>query len=110
MQGLQSRAAEIMAPTALKDWQTGRGASGPALIPQIAAVDLFAAINRLEVPFVVIQGRDDPVTTTPLARAFFEHVEAPAKELVVIEGAGHFAHLTHTNEFLAALSRTLQLH
>ena len=110
MRGLQSRAAEVMTPTELERWQTGRGASGPALIPQIAAVDLFATINRLEVPFVVIQGRDDPITPTPLASAFFEHVDAPAKELVVVEGAGHFAHLTHTREFLAALSRTLQLH
>jgi proline iminopeptidase len=107
MQGLQSRAAAVMTPTELERWQTGRGASGPALIPQIAAVDLFATIKRLEVPFVVIQGRDDPITTTPLASAFFEHVEAPAKELAVIEGAGHFAHLTHSKEFLAALSRAL---
>jgi pimeloyl-ACP methyl ester carboxylesterase len=107
MQSLQSRAAEVMTPTELERWQAGRGASGPALIPQVAAVDLFATINRLEVPFVVIQGRDDPITPAPLASAFFEHVEAPAKELVIIEGAGHFAHLTHTKEFLAALSPTL---
>ena len=106
MQRLQSRAAEIMTPTELRDWQAGRGASGPALIPQIAGVDLFATIGRLEVPFVVIQGRDDPITPTPLASAFFEHVEAPAKELVIVEGAGHFPHLTHTAEFLAALLRT----
>jgi proline iminopeptidase len=110
MQGLQSRAAETMTPTELERWQAGRGASGPALIPQIAAVDLLAAINRLELPFVVIQGRDDPITPPLLARAFFEHVEGPAKELVIVEGAGHFAHLTHTGEFLAALSRTLRLH
>jgi proline iminopeptidase len=110
MQGLQSRAAEVMTPAELERWQAGRGASGPALIPQIAAVDLFATIDRLEVPFVVIQGRDDPITPTPLASAFFEHVDAPAKELVVVEGAGHFAHLTHTEAFLAALARTLQLH
>ena len=97
-----------MTPTGLKDWQTGRGASGPTLIPHIAAVDLFATINRLEVPFIVIQGGDDPITTTPLASAFFEHVEAPAKELVVIEDAGHFPHLTLTKEFLAALAGAIK--
>jgi pimeloyl-ACP methyl ester carboxylesterase len=107
LQALQSRAAEVMTPTELGNWQAGRAASVSRLVPQIAVVDLFATIDRLGVPFVVIQGRDDPITPTPLATAFFEHVDAPAQQLVVVEGAGHFAHLTHTREFLAALARTL---
>jgi pimeloyl-ACP methyl ester carboxylesterase len=32
--------------------------------------------------------------------------EAPAKQLVIVERAGHFPHLTHTEKFLAALVRT----
>jgi pimeloyl-ACP methyl ester carboxylesterase len=72
-------------------------------------VDLFATVRRLDVPFVIIQGRDDSNTPTDLAAAFFEHVEAPAKELIILESAGHFPHLTHTTEFLAALTRALAL-
>jgi pimeloyl-ACP methyl ester carboxylesterase len=106
IQSLQSRAADVMAPQELADWQAARGASAARLVPQMPSLDLFATISRLEVPFVVIQGRDDPNTPTGLASAFFEHVEAPAKELVIIEGAGHFPHVTHTAKFLAALLRT----
>jgi len=40
---------------------------------------------------------------TPLAETYFAKVEAPAKRLVVIEGAGHFALATHQAEVIAAL-------
>jgi pimeloyl-ACP methyl ester carboxylesterase len=103
LQRLPVRAAEVMAAKELADWQAGRQASVGALLPQIAGVDLFATTPRLEVPLVVIQGRDDLITPTDVASAYFHQVEAPAKELVVIDGAGHFAHLTHTPQFLSAL-------
>ena len=35
--------------------------------------------------------------------AVFADVQAPVKDLVVIDGAGHFPHLTHTVEFLSAM-------
>ena len=103
MQRLQSRAAEVMTPNELTPWQQGRQASIGWLIQQIAGVDLFATTRRLEVPFVVVQGSDDLNTPADVAAAYFEHVEAPAKELVIVDGAGHFAHLTHTPQFLSAL-------
>ncbi len=103
LQRLRSRAAEVMNSEELADWQEARSAAGARLVPELVGVDLFTAVDRLEVPFVVIQGRDDPNTPTNLASAFFAHVEAPDKKLVVIEGAGHFPHMTHTEEFLAAL-------
>jgi fermentation-respiration switch protein FrsA (DUF1100 family) len=46
---------------------------------------------RFALPYYVIQGRDDLFSPTPLAETYFTKVEAPAKRLVVIEGAGHFA-------------------
>ncbi|HVJ31417.1 MAG TPA: alpha/beta hydrolase [Gammaproteobacteria bacterium] len=103
MQRLQSRAAEVMAPKELADWQAGRQAFTPRLVHEIAGVELLATTRRLEVPFVVIQGSDDWNTPVAVARAYFEQVEAPWKGFVVIAGAGHFAHLTHTPQFLAAL-------
>jgi pimeloyl-ACP methyl ester carboxylesterase len=103
LQGLSARAAEVMGPKHLADWQAGRQFSGNRLIAQIAAVDLFATARRLEVPFLIIQGRDDLITPTDVAKAYFDQVEAPAKEFDVIDGAGHFAHLTRTPQFLSAL-------
>jgi pimeloyl-ACP methyl ester carboxylesterase len=101
LQRLQARAAEVMGSKELADWHEARSAAAARLVPELVGVDLFS--HRLEVPFVVIQGRDDPNTPTNLARAFFAHVEGRDKKIVVIEGAGHFPHLTHTEEFLAAL-------
>jgi len=105
MQGLQSRAAEAMSPKELADWQAGRQAFTPRLLQQIAGVDLFATAPRLDVPFVVIQGSDDWNTPADAARAYFEQVEAPSKDFVLVEGAGHFAHLSHTPQFLSALRK-----
>ena len=100
---LQARAAEVMTAKELADWQAGRQASGSRLITEIAAVDFFATARRFEVPFVVIQGSDDVITPTSVARAYVEHIEAPAKEIVIIDGASHFPHLTHTPQFLSVL-------
>jgi hypothetical protein len=36
------------------------------------------------------------------------HVEAPDKQPVVTEGAGHFPHLTDTTDFLAALAGAIR--
>jgi proline iminopeptidase len=103
MQQLPSRAAQLMAPAELAAWQSGRQVSGSTLIRQIAGVDLFVSARRVEVPILIIQGSDDLNTPTDAARSYFEHVEAPAKEFVVIDGSGHFPHLTHVPQFLAAL-------
>jgi pimeloyl-ACP methyl ester carboxylesterase len=103
MQRLQARAAEVMAPKELADWQAGRQAFTPRLLQQIAGVDLYATTTRVAVPFVIIEGSDDWNTPAAAARAYFDEVEAPWKDFVVVDGAGHFAHLTHTPQFLAAL-------
>jgi pimeloyl-ACP methyl ester carboxylesterase len=34
---------------------------------------------------------------------YFDRVHAPTKQLVLIKGAGHFAIVTHREEFAAAL-------
>lgn len=41
------------------------------------------------------------------AEAYFKKVSAPRKEMVILEGAGHFALATHQQQFLAALREVL---
>ncbi len=108
MRGLPARAAEVMTADELAAWLAGRQATGSRLIQQIADVDLLATARRLELPVLVIQGSADLVTPTRAVQSFLAQVDAPTKELVVIDGAGHFPHLTHTQEFLAALSPWLR--
>lgn len=107
LQRVQARAAEVMSSEELAAWQAGRGNSGARLAPQLEGVDLSETVRRLDVPFVVIQGTDDMNTPTRAASTYFDRVAAPAKKLVVIDRAGHFPHLTHTDAFRAALAASL---
>jgi pimeloyl-ACP methyl ester carboxylesterase len=88
----------------LQDLGAGMTFTGPRVLPDQMATDLGATATEFITPFFVIQGRDDITTPTTAAVAYFNQVKAPAKALVVIEGAGHFAFMTHSDEFLAALT------
>lgn len=81
--------------------------SGRALFATQTQEDLSPTAARYALPFIVIQGRDDLFTPTPVAIEYFEAVQAPRKELRIIEGAGHLALATHREEFLAALESAL---
>jgi pimeloyl-ACP methyl ester carboxylesterase len=77
--------------------------SKTAMFDEFMAYDARKFGTKFEVPFVLIQGAQDRVTVTSLAQEHFEEVEAPGKEMVLIESAGHFCAFTHPGEFLAAL-------
>ncbi len=68
---------------------------------QIAANPLKTA-PALKTAFFLIQGRDDVIAPTVLAVEYFNHVKAPVKKMVLIDG-GHFAFMTDGRQFLNAL-------
>jgi proline iminopeptidase len=86
----------------------GMGASGQALIGATVVTDLPATAQSFKMPYYVIQGRDDLHAPTPLARAYFDHVQAPRKQYAVIEDAGHFALATHAAEFGRLLAQMVR--
>jgi pimeloyl-ACP methyl ester carboxylesterase len=69
----------------------------------VLTTELPTTANTFKVPFFVIQGREDMVTPTAVAIQYFNIVKAPKKKLILIDHAGHFAFVTHGEEFLAAL-------
>jgi pimeloyl-ACP methyl ester carboxylesterase len=81
----------------------GAAFSGRTLLPTQMRIRLSSDALRFDVPYLVIQGRDDLFTPTAPAEAYFREVQAPRKQIVVIEGAGHFALVTHAPAFLEAL-------
>jgi len=81
----------------------GMGFSGRTTLSAMLATELPTTANTLEVPFFVIQGKEDMATPTSVAVQYFNVVKAPRKKLILIEHAGHFALVTHREEFLAAL-------
>jgi pimeloyl-ACP methyl ester carboxylesterase len=68
---------------------------------------LSTSFVKFENPYIVIQCQDDWFVPTSPARSYFDKVVAPRKRMVVIEGAGHFALVTHPHAFLQVLEQML---
>ena len=82
------------------------------LVPKIIGREVIDIVGfEVPLPFiVVVQGRDDRIAPTDVARDYFEKVKAPAKAFVEIRG-GHFAVYTNQQEFLTVLlQRVLPYH
>ena len=87
----------------LKAWGDGMSYSGQTTLSGMLATELPTTARTIKVPFFVIQGKEDMATPTSVAVQYFNIVQAPRKKLILIEHAGHFALVTHREEFLAAL-------
>jgi pimeloyl-ACP methyl ester carboxylesterase len=92
----------------LKAFGEGMGYSGRTILGAMLATELPTTAHRIKVPFFVIQGNEDMVTPTSVAVQYFEVVKAPKKRLILIDRAGHFALVTHREEFLAALVKNVR--
>ena len=70
---------------------------------EMLADDLPARGLLFAVPVVMIQGSEDLVTATPLAKDYFDRIEAPSKKFVLLEGAGHLGLIVESERFRQAL-------
>jgi pimeloyl-ACP methyl ester carboxylesterase len=94
-------------PDVLKAYAAAGAFSSARLMPVIMGTDLDANTPELSTRLCVIQGELDTFTPTPIARAFYDQVRAPKKYFGIIPGAGHFAAMTHTEEFLKEVAQCL---
>ena len=62
-----------------------------ALYPQLQDIDFRIDVPRLEVPVYVVLGEHEARGRAELAKEWFAILEAPSKELIFLEGAGHRA-------------------
>lgn len=58
---------------------------------------------RFELPFFIFQGDRDIITPTETAKMYFDKLEAPYKEFVLIREAGHLACFARPDQFLEEL-------
>ena len=91
------------------DWVAGGAFSIPKLIPAIFGLDLPKLGDDFALPMFVIQGREDRVTSFDAARDWVEHLHAPAKGFIPIDG-GHFACFTNGPGFAFALKTQVLPH
>lgn len=67
----------------------GEGFSLEHLYPEVAGVDLFSDIDRVDIPVYFLHGRHDYQVPMTVAFDFYRHLDAPAKRFVVFEESAH---------------------
>jgi len=70
--------------------------------------DLPSLGLKFSQPVVFVQGAEDRLTVTALAREYFDRIEAPSKDFVVLDGAGHNAIFGDRDAFLNALEQRVR--
>ncbi len=73
------------------------------LLPDITRYDAWKQDLHFQIPFFILQGERDVLTTPNEARALFQDVTAPIRSFSLIPDAGHFAAFQQPNEFLKQL-------
>jgi pimeloyl-ACP methyl ester carboxylesterase len=86
----------------------GMSYSGRNTLSAMLTTELQTTARTFKMPFFVIQGSEDMATPTSVAVKYFDLVQAPKKKLILIDHAGHFALVTHREEFLAALVKNVR--
>ncbi len=90
-----------------EDIEGGMILSGRVLLQFQVQENLSTSALVFKVPYYVIQGREDLFTPTEPVIRYFEKVNAPKKQLVILEDAGHFALATHQQQFIEAMRKVI---
>lgn len=91
----------------LDDWLDGRSISEQLLARQRREFAPRRLQGSFEVPIFVIQGAGDCTSPAPLAMHWLEEVQAPRKQFLSLDEAGHFAMFVRSDAFLRAMSGVL---
>ncbi|HSJ83186.1 MAG TPA: alpha/beta fold hydrolase [Acidimicrobiia bacterium] len=78
------------------------------LYPQLQDLDFRRDVTLLEVPVYMVLGEHEARGRAVIAREWFELLEAPYKEGIVFEGAGHRAHFDQPGRFSRVMTDILE--
>ncbi|CAG7626792.1 alpha/beta fold hydrolase [Paenibacillus allorhizosphaerae] len=87
----------------LIDFFKGMRFSLDHLFEELLTFDFNKVGTSFKLPFFVFHGDKDIVTPTDLAQSYFNKIEAPYKEFVLIRNAGHLACFARSEQFLEEL-------
>jgi proline iminopeptidase len=79
--------------------------TAPVVYPQLQGIDFRHDVPRLGVPLTVVMGEHEARGRAVLAHEWFDRLDAPSKELVVFEGAGHRPNFDRPTDFAALMAR-----
>ena len=86
----------------------GMSYSLDCLYEELMVLDIREQGMKFELPFFIFQGDCDIVTPTAVAKAYFDEVNAPYKEFVLIKNAGHLASFAKEEQFLKELIKRVK--
>lgn len=75
------------------------------VFPQVLADNLFESAVRFEVPVYVVHGKYDYQVSHTLSRAWFERIEAPAKEFFTFDRSAHSPNVEEPEKFTGIVRR-----
>ncbi len=78
------------------------------LFDELVTFDFNKVGMHFELPFFIFHGDKDIITPTATAKAYFNEIEAPCKEFVLIRNAGHLACFARTEQFLEELIKRVR--
>lgn len=70
--------------------------------------DLFEESPHYDVPVIYLLGDHDWQTPYVIAQSYFDSIEAPSKQLILIPGAGHATMMDQPQAFTRALKKVLK--
>ncbi|HSM55311.1 MAG TPA: alpha/beta hydrolase [Candidatus Sulfomarinibacteraceae bacterium] len=77
------------------------------LYGEVSAVNLFAEIPEVQLPVYFLHGRHDYQVPMEVARAYFDHLQAPHKAFIVFEQSAHGVLFEEPEKFQNVLVRQL---
>ncbi len=92
----------------LDDWLDGQALSAQLLARQQRELSPRRLEGAFAVPIFLIQGAEDCSAPAPLAMHWLADIQAPRKQYISIDGAGHYAVFMRSAEFLRQLSAALR--
>lgn len=78
------------------------------LLQAMFTYDAGADAQYYNVPVCLISGEDDAICPTAMTETYFENLEAPKKEMVVMQDSGHYPHLDDSAVFCRELKKALR--
>lgn len=85
--------------------KAGSSFSSANIRRDMIAPPLMESVSTFSVPVYFLMGAHDMVTPVPLARNYFERIEAPKKEWITFETSAHFPFFEEPEKFAAEMAR-----
>jgi pimeloyl-ACP methyl ester carboxylesterase len=88
-------------------WLAGYEFESSKIGQEIQSFDAMTTVLSLAIPYVLIQGREDRITPSAVAEAYFQKVRSNGEAFVPISG-GHYACFTDPTEFVGGRNKRVR--